>query len=71
MKQVTSGLGNDVIRAIKVARIVGLLLCRGFTSRLANMPELVPVRDDESGAYNMRDLDRLLINPAPRFTDLA
>ncbi|KAJ5178376.1 uncharacterized protein N7500_001075 [Penicillium coprophilum] len=65
------GLGNDTIRAIKSARIMGLLLSRGFTSRLANMPEPVPIRDDESGAYNMRDLDGLLINPATRFTDLA
>lgn len=65
------GLGDDTIRAIKAARIVGLLLSRGFTSRLANMPEPVPIRDDESGAYNMRDLDGLLINPATRFTDLA
>lgn len=65
------GLGNDTIRAIQVARIVGLLLSRGFTSRLANMPSPVPIRDDESGAYNMRDLDGLLINPATRFTDLA
>lgn len=65
------GLSNETIRVIKSARIVGLLLSRGFTSRLANMPEPVPIRDDESGAYNMRDLDGLLINPATRFTELA
>lgn len=69
--QEAGGLSNDTIRAIKAARIVGLLLSRGFTSRLANMPEPVPIRDDENGAYNMRDLDGLLINPATRFTDLA
>ncbi|KAJ5291517.1 hypothetical protein N7478_000768 [Penicillium angulare] len=65
------GLSNDTIRAIKAARIAGLLLSRGFTSRLANMPEPVPIQDDESGAYNMRDLDGLLINPATKFADLA
>ncbi|KAH8433854.1 uncharacterized protein LDX57_011491 [Aspergillus melleus] len=65
------GLSSNTIRAIKAARITGLLLSRGFTSRLANMPKPVPIRDDESGAYNMRDLDGLLINPATRFTDLA
>lgn len=65
------GLSSDTIRAIKAARIEGLLLSRGFTSRLANMPEPVPIQDDESGAYNMHDLDGLLINPATRFTDLA
>lgn len=65
------GLGDETIRVIKSARIVGLLLSRGFTSRLANMPEPAPIRDDESGAYNMRDLDGLLINPSTRFTELA
>lgn len=65
------GLSNETISIIKSARIVGLLLSRGFTSRLANMPEPVPIRDDETGAYNMRDLDGLLINPATRFTDLS
>ena len=65
------GLSNKIIGDIKSAKIVGLLLSRGFTGRLANMPEPVPIRDDESGAYNMRDLDGLLINPATRFTELA
>lgn len=65
------GLSNNIIRAIKSARIMGVLLSRGFTSRLANMPKPVPIRDDESGQYNMRDLDGLLINPATRFTELV
>ncbi|GIK00091.1 hypothetical protein Aspvir_004106 [Aspergillus viridinutans] len=65
------GLSDETIRVIKLARVMGLLLSRGFSSRLANMPEPVPIRDDETGAYNMRDLDGLLINPATRFTDLA
>ncbi|KAL4898761.1 hypothetical protein BDV59DRAFT_207006 [Aspergillus ambiguus] len=65
------GLGNETVETIKAARIVGLLLSRGFTSRLPNASEPVPIRDDESGAYNMRDLDGLLINPSTRFTDLA
>ncbi|KAL9115811.1 MAG: hypothetical protein Q9227_000179 [Pyrenula ochraceoflavens] len=65
------GLNKETMQAIKSARIVGLLLSSGFTSRLANMPEPVPIRDDESGAYNMRDLDGLLINPATRFLELA
>ncbi|CAI7626079.1 unnamed protein product [Penicillium pancosmium] len=65
------GLSSETIRAIKAARIVGLLLSRGFTSRLANMSKPVPIQDDENGAYNMRDLDGLLITPPTRFTDLA
>lgn len=69
--QEAGGLDSETIMVIKAARIVGLLLSRGFTSRLANAPEPVPIRDDENGAYNMRDLDGLLINPATRFIDLA
>ena len=64
-------LSKEVIGVIKSARVVGLLLSRGFTSRLANMPDPVLIQDDESGAYNMRDLDGLLINPATRFTELV
>jgi hypothetical protein len=69
--QKVGGLSKETIRAIQSARVVGLLLSSGFTSRLANMLEPAPIRDDESGAYNMRDLDGLLINPATRFAELA
>lgn len=37
------GLGNETIKVIKAARITGLLLSRGFTSRLANEPGPVPI----------------------------
>jgi len=63
------GLDRDTVRAIKSARVVGLLRSRGFTSRLANAPEPVPIRDDESGAYNMMILDGLLLNPVTSFMD--
>ncbi|KAK3898451.1 hypothetical protein C8A05DRAFT_47250 [Staphylotrichum tortipilum] len=70
-KEVGDGeLGDDIVRAIKAARILGLLRSWGFTSRLANMPEPVPIRDDESGRYNLMILDGLLLNPATRFQDL-
>ncbi|KAE8377383.1 hypothetical protein BDV26DRAFT_281897 [Aspergillus bertholletiae] len=52
------GLDDEIIRAISLARIVGLLLPRSF-------------RSDEDGAYHMRDLDGLLIIPDTRFTVLA
>lgn len=64
-------LSNETIRAIKSARTMGLLLSSGFTPRLANMPEPEPIRDDESGAYNMLYLDGLLLNSDTRFEDLA
>lgn len=70
LSEEAGGLDNETIKVIKAARITGLLLSSGFTDRLANMPEPMPIRDDESGAYNMRDLDGLLINPATRFTEL-
>lgn len=67
-----TGVDNETIKTIKAARIAGVLLWLGFTSRLPNEPEPVPISDDdESGAYGMRDLDGLLINPATRFTDLV
>lgn len=66
-----TGASNETMKTIKAARIVGVLLWLGFTSRLPNAPEAVPISDDdERGAYQMRDLDGLLINPATRFTDL-
>ncbi|KAJ6169205.1 hypothetical protein N7497_002048 [Penicillium chrysogenum] len=63
------GLDPKTIQTIKAARIVGLLRSRGFTSRLANKPEPEPIRDDESGAYQMLGLDGLLINPATKLVD--
>ncbi|CRG88971.1 hypothetical protein PISL3812_06006 [Talaromyces islandicus] len=65
------GLDDQTIKTIRSARILGLLLSSGFTSRLANMPDRVPIRDDANGAYKMRNLDGLLINPATRFTELT
>ncbi|KAK2748363.1 hypothetical protein FQN57_001021 [Myotisia sp. PD_48] len=65
------GLTDETIGVIKSARIMGLLLSSGFTTRLKNMPEPTVIQDDESGAYNMLQLDGLLINPATRFTELT
>ncbi|KAF2969721.1 hypothetical protein GQX73_g3865 [Xylaria multiplex] len=61
------GLSASQRQAIKLARILGLLLTRGFTSRLANEPEPTPISDDEYGRYNMMSLDAFLINPQTRF----
>lgn len=61
------GLTKERIETIRLARITGLLLSSGFTSRLANEPEPVPIGDDERGRYNMLSLDGFLINPATKF----
>ena len=66
----TVGLSAETLHTIKLARILGLLRSSGFSSRLANMPDPVPILDDEANAYNMRDLDGLLINPSTRFSVL-
>jgi hypothetical protein len=63
-------LSAETMKAIETARIMGLLLSRGFTRRLANMPPATPISDDETGRYNMLFLDGFLINPATRFDDL-
>ncbi|KAI1413030.1 hypothetical protein F5Y13DRAFT_40659 [Hypoxylon sp. FL1857] len=69
-KEEVGGLMEDTLRTIKLARTTGLLLSRGFTSRLANEPEPIPICDDERGRYNMLFLDGLLINPVTRFDDI-
>lgn len=64
------GLNENTIKAIKAARILGLLRSWGFTSRLANMPEPVPIKDDDSGRYSLMILDGLLVNATTRFEEL-
>ncbi|KAI0399816.1 hypothetical protein F4802DRAFT_533771 [Xylaria palmicola] len=61
------GFSTNQLQAIELARVLGLLLSRGFTSRLANEPEPVPIGDDEDGRYNMMSLDGFLINPQTKF----
>ncbi|KZZ91406.1 hypothetical protein AAL_06642 [Moelleriella libera RCEF 2490] len=66
-KREVGGLSDDQPRTIKLVRILGLLLSRGFTSRLANKSVPVPDGDDEPGRYNMMSLDGFLINPQTKF----
>jgi len=61
------GLSEQQIKLIKIARMLGLLLSRGFTSRLADQPKPVPIGDDETGRYNTLSLDGFLINPQTKF----
>lgn len=63
-------LSAETTRSIETARIMGLLLSRGFTRRLANMAPATPIGDDEVGRYNMMFLDGFLVNPATRLEDL-
>ncbi|KAL7810802.1 hypothetical protein V8C44DRAFT_365449 [Trichoderma aethiopicum] len=69
-KREVGGLTQNTMQAIKLARTTGLLLSSGFTCRLANEPNPVPIVDDERGRYNMLSLDGFLINPATRFEDM-
>ncbi|EPE04350.1 aminoglycoside phosphotransferase [Ophiostoma piceae UAMH 11346] len=64
------GLDEDTLKAIKAARVLGLLRSWAFTSRLANQPTPVPIRDDESGRYRMMILEGLLLAPATQFEGL-
>jgi hypothetical protein len=57
------GLDDEHIRDIKAARVLGLLRSLGFTSRLANQPEPVPIKDDERGRYAHDDTRRVPIEP--------
>lgn len=61
-------LDDATIEAIKMARKIGLLLSHGFTSRLANQPDPVPIDENtDHGRYHMHYLDGFLINEATRF----
>jgi Ser/Thr protein kinase RdoA (MazF antagonist) len=64
------GLDEDTTKAIRAARVLGLLRSWAFTSRLANEPAPVPIKDDESGRYRMMIIDGLLLNPTTRFEGL-
>lgn len=64
------GLEEDTMKAIKAARVLGLLRSWAFTSRLANEPTPVPIKDDESGRYRMMILEGLLLAPETRFEGL-
>lgn len=57
------------METIKSANVMGLLLSHGFTSRLANKPQVTPIRDDETGLSNMLSLDGILVNPCTRFDE--
>lgn len=59
-------LPREAVNTIKRARILGLLLSHGFTSRLANEAEPVPLKDDDYGRYQMTYLDAFLINPTTK-----
>lgn len=63
-------LSAETTETIKSACIMGLLLSHGFTSRLANMSQVTPIGDDETGRYNMLSLDGFLVDPTTRFDNL-
>ncbi|GAB7354900.1 hypothetical protein MBLNU459_g5534t1 [Dothideomycetes sp. NU459] len=69
LQEEVDGLSEENIRTIKATMVVRLLLSRGFTSRLANKPEPIPISDDEAGSYNMLHLHGLLIDSSTRFVD--
>ncbi|KFZ11635.1 hypothetical protein V501_04639 [Pseudogymnoascus sp. VKM F-4519 (FW-2642)] len=66
-KKEVGGVTKEDLRTVSLARTTGLLLTHGFTSRLANDPDHVPIGDDERGRYNMLSLDGFLINLVTRF----
>lgn len=48
---------DESVSTAKSASTLDLFLSHGFTGRLGNMPEPVPIRDDDSGAHDLRRLD--------------
>lgn len=68
----SANLSDATVGTIRSAMLLGLLLAHGFTSRLANKPEPIPISDDtQEGAYKMLKLDSFLIRAETRFPFLA
>ncbi|KAH8893409.1 hypothetical protein GQ53DRAFT_860534 [Thozetella sp. PMI_491] len=66
----TGGLSEDTLRAIRLARAMGLLLEKGFNPRGGKESEPQPIIDDDQGRYNLLSLDGFLVNPITRFEEL-
>lgn len=66
-KREVDGFSDYQLLSIKLARALGLLLSSGFSSRLANEPEQLPIGDGDHGRYSMLLLDGFLINPQTKF----
>jgi hypothetical protein len=69
-EEIGEELSPETKRAIETSRAIALLLSRGFTTRLANLPPPTPICDNEAGRYNIMYLDGLLINPATKFLNI-
>lgn len=66
LKQEVRDLQPETIENIKLASSMGLLLYRGFTRRLAGMPNPTPVGGDAEGLYSLLYLDAFLLRPESR-----
>jgi hypothetical protein len=65
-------LSDATVDVINSAMLLGFLLENGFTGRLADMPEPVPISDDgKEGAYKMLILDSFLSRAETKFSILA
>ncbi|PPJ52944.1 hypothetical protein CBER1_11655 [Cercospora berteroae] len=70
--EINADLSDATVCTIRSAILLGFLLEHGFTSRLANMPEPVPISNDNTeGAYKMLELESFLIQAETRFPFLA
>ncbi|KAF2213381.1 hypothetical protein CERZMDRAFT_111095 [Cercospora zeae-maydis SCOH1-5] len=70
--EINADLSDATVCTIRSAMLLGFLLEHRFTSRLANMPEPVPISDDNAeGAYKMLELESFLIQAETRFPFLA
>lgn len=70
--EISADFSNATVGTIRSAMLLGFLLGHGFTGRLANMPEPVPISDDDKeGLYKMLELDSFLSRAETRFPFLA
>ncbi|EPE28005.1 Protein kinase-like (PK-like) [Glarea lozoyensis ATCC 20868] len=63
-------ISPEIIKTMKLASVMGLLLYRGFTRRLAGMASSTPISDDKEGSYNFLYLDAFLLQQSTRIMNL-
>ncbi|KAL2433957.1 hypothetical protein ABEF95_013128 [Exophiala dermatitidis] len=59
-REEVGALSQNTMAALSSARVMGFLLSDGFTGRLANQPEPMPIRDDAKGRENIITLESVL-----------
>lgn len=61
---------EGIKKAIYTSTVLGLLLVKGFTTRLPTLPPPVPIQEDAANTWNMMFLDAFLVDPSTKLLEL-